>query len=206
MPTRIVVEKHRLSELGVALVGANLAFVVLWVIDYPVEEWIGIVVVGYLLFVGSRMLVALVTYHAVSRLHAYAMQIKGQYDLKVDSNGEPHALARTIAMVFIALVTLVSIGTALILTVHVAEVVGLTTLDAAVSRWGSYLLLPGMAGAVGMLGGSFLALKTGERALRTRGRRERRRRAKRLHGHWQVMPALPMVLQKLPWSSSVRPA
>ena len=95
-----------LTELVAALILTTLWFPTLWIVNYPVEEWIGVVVIGYVSFTAARLIVVNLTFVLTSWLKNHAVRLGDQLGTDIESRriDRPVAILVTVILVMIATV------------------------------------------------------------------------------------------------------
>ena len=128
--------KDRLSEyvplrdVPLTLAHSILWFVALWVVDYPIDERLGIVVIGYLALWLSRLVVSNLMSLVLERLHQHALRVvdRAGIELPEEPTVETSGIARASLVLFVLAMALVIFGVSFAAIPPIAGYVGLTSL------------------------------------------------------------------------------
>ena len=128
--------KDRLSEyvplrdVPLALAHSVLWFVALWAIDYPIDERLGIIVIGYLALWLARFVVSNLVSLVLERLHQYALRVVDRAGIEMpdEPTVEMSGTARALLGLFALAMVLVILGVSFAAIPPIANYVGLTSL------------------------------------------------------------------------------
>lgn len=200
--------KHNMNglpmELSVALVTTNLWLLMLWIIDYPVGEWIGVVVIWYVSYMVARLVVANSTLPLVIWLGNHARRLAEQLDIDIDSYStkRPVAIVVTVVLVMIATV----LGLSFTTTNMVLSLTGLTPLGFTFNTVAWALLSIGLLVQVVFFARSYLIFRLAESLIKqSRGEMDSHQNITKLLGilhrisHGDINLGLPQ-----PWLSALR--
>ena len=69
-------------ELLLSFVYTTIWFVILFAVSYPVDQWVGIVVIAYVSLCLSRVLIANLAVFLLTRLHEYGSQMAARMGIE----------------------------------------------------------------------------------------------------------------------------
>ena len=156
--------KNKLSnllvEITAALIMTTLWFPILWAVDYPVEEWIGVVVIGYVSFTAARLIVVNLTVVLATRLGNRARRLAEQLDIDMDSYTNKRSVS-ILVNVFLVMSTTI-LGLTLTMMTPVLSVTGLSPLGLTFNVIAWTLLGIGLALQVLFFAGFYLLFRLTE--------------------------------------------
>ncbi len=158
--------KTTANEILLSFVYATIWFVTLFAISYPVDEWVGVVVVAYVSLCISRVVVANLAYFLLVKLLAYGTRVmeRGNVERRADAGGDSKRGVHTMFTLFLGSVLAAIFGANLAITAIWTTVAGLPPLAPAFAYVGWAMLALGATSLALFFAGLYL-LFTGAEAL-----------------------------------------
>ena len=146
---------HKLSKLApirglrLALIYATLWFLILWAIDYPVDQWVGVVALAYVALRASQFVIGNLTIASLKMLRKRGLQAAERAGIEIPDTAQSGygttLRARAVAFSLLLSVLATIFGSSFIAMMYWASAVGLYPLS-------PYFLFAGIAlTAVGLL-------------------------------------------------------
>ena len=112
--------------------------------QYPTEDWVGVVVVGYLVWRVLNEVVFRLAQYGVRKILAYAQTVYDRKDMELPSGNSGSQLSQIIAVAYIYSLGLVISGLMIIISPEIINAVGLPSLELDQSFG---LIMSGIGGA-----------------------------------------------------------
>ena len=133
-------------DVPLAFVCATTWFIVLWVMDYPSDYSVGVVVIGYVALWVSKAVLGNLILASLKRLNAYGRKAleRAGVDLADQTPDARPARSRIAAGVFLLAVIATVVGASALPIAFIAAAVGLPPLDASVTISGAVMFGAGL--------------------------------------------------------------
>ena len=167
------------TELSVVFVSTLGWLIALWVINYPVEDWIGVVLIAYGAHVVSRLVIADIVLRPLSsRLTKYATQVAYQLSAhsgisveEIRNTGKKSHLVKGMLAVFMLAWITTTVGLLLLLMSLILRWAGLPPLGSASNAIAMWLFGLGGVGMFLHIAGTYATLRNIDKAVS--GQKER---------------------------------
>ncbi len=176
-------------ELLLSFVYTTIWFVILFAVSYPVDQWVGIVVIAYVSLCLSRVLIANLAVFLLTRLHEYGSQVAARMGIE-RSDPTDNRASRAAASLFLFGVLAAIFGLTLTITGAWASYAGLWPLGRVFDLAGWAMLSVGSCMTALFFLGSYLLFKGGEvLSDKLSSRVNAIEQSKALVGSWSANPA-----------------
>lgn len=163
--------RSKISELAptrdvpLALICATAWILVLWLVNYPADESVGVAIVAYAALWTSRMIVNALPLFALRRLHSLALRKADEFGVAIPEEPSPAiaTTARAVAVVFLLAMLAAIVGMSIIATVPIVALIGLPPLAAGFGVFGWMALVAGASVLAIIFGVPFILLRWPER-------------------------------------------
>lgn len=159
--------RNKISELvptrdvPLALICGSVWFLVLWTVNYPADESVGVAIVAYIALWTSRAIINALALFALRRLHSLALKKADELDVTIPEETPP--AARAVAVVFLIAMLSAIVGMSIIATVPIVAWVGLPPLAAEFGVFGWIAFVAGALVLATIFGVPFIMFKWTEK-------------------------------------------
>ena len=163
--------RNKISELvptrdvPLALICATAWLFVLWLVEYPADESVGVAIVGYVALWTSRLIINALALFTLGRLHSLALKKADELGVEIPEEPSPAiaTAARAAAGVFLFAMLASIVGMSVAATVPIAAAVGLPPLAAGFGVFGWTALGVGAFVLAAFFGVPFILFKWTEK-------------------------------------------
>lgn len=163
--------RNKISELvptrdvPLALICATVWFLVLWLVNYPADESVGVAIVAYIALWASSMIINGLALFALRRLHSLALRKADELGVAIPEEPTPAITpaARLAVVALLLAMFLAIIGLSLIATVPIVAWVGLPPLAAGFGMVGGIAFIAGALVLAMIFGVPFILFKWTEK-------------------------------------------
>ena len=163
--------RNKMSELvptrdvPLALICATVWFLVLWLVNYPADESVGVAIVAYIALWTSRMIINGLALFALRQLHNLALRKADELDVTIPEEPSPAIakIARAVVVIFLLAMLLAIVGLSIIATVPIVAAVGLPPLAAGFGVFGWIAFVAGALVLAMIFGVPFILFKWTEK-------------------------------------------
>ena len=119
-------------DVPLAIICGSVWFLVLWLVNYPADESVGVAIVAYIALWASSMIINGLALFALRRLRSLALRKADELGVAIPEEPSPAIakIARAFVAVFLTAMFLAIIGLSLVATVPIVAWVGLPPLSA----------------------------------------------------------------------------
>lgn len=136
--------RNKISELvptrdvPLAFICATAWFFVLWLVEYPADESVGVAIVGYIALWTSRLMVNALALFTLRRLHSLALRKADEFGVEIKEEPSPTtaAVARLAVAAFLVAMLLAIVGLSVVATAPIVTAVDLPPLAAGFGVFG----------------------------------------------------------------------
>ena len=163
--------RNKMSELvptrdmPLALICATAWIFVLWLVEYPADESVGVAIVGYIALWTSRLIVNALALFTLRRLNRLALRKADELGVEIPQEPSPAVatFARAAAGAFLFAMLLAIVGMSVAATVLIVPAVGLPPLAAGFGVFGWTAFGVGASVLLAIVGVPFIMFKWTEK-------------------------------------------
>lgn len=147
-----------IEDVLLALVSTTAWLTILWIVDYAVDYWVGVVVIGYVAAWASRTVISNLTLFLLRRLRRNVLLVAKQLNIDIPSQSTGESTPGVQAVAYLVLLSVVAtiVGSAVVLTTLITPVVGFPPLAVQFLFAGLVLLAIGLMVLVPFFALSFM--------------------------------------------------
>ncbi len=153
-----------IEDVLLALVSTTAWLTILWIVDYAVDYWIGVAVIGYVAVWVCRTVISNLTLFLLRRLRRNVLLVAKQLNIDLPSRATDETSAGVKAVAYLVLLSVVAtiVGTAVAFTTLITPVAGFPPLAVQFLFAGLTLLAFGLLVLVPFFAFSFMLFTSAE--------------------------------------------